>query len=87
MVNEVRVLLLLQIEMFLYSDTAQQRHVKRQNKSVMGRLRDIRERLKAAHTGTSYLPAAQARASYATVNTYVYMKDWENLEISLHDWD
>jgi hypothetical protein len=63
MVNKVRALLLLQIEMFLYSNTAQQRHVRRQTKPVMGRLTDIRERLKAAHTSTLYLPAAKARVS------------------------
>jgi hypothetical protein len=53
----------------------------------MGRLRDIRERLKAAHTSTLYLPAAQARVRYETVDSYVDMKNWEDLVILLHDRD
>jgi hypothetical protein len=53
----------------------------------MGRLRDIRERLKAAHTSTLYLSAAQARVRYEIVDSYVDMKDWEDLVILLHDRD
>jgi hypothetical protein len=87
MVNDVRAVLLLQIEMYLHSDAAQQRHVRKQNKPVIGRLRDIRERLKAAHTSTLYLTAAQARVRYETVDAYVDMKDWEDLEILLDDRD
>jgi hypothetical protein len=74
------------------SDYASQRHISGRNKRVVQRLWEIRERLKDPHVCTLrgsetpiYLPAAQARARYASVDAYVNMDDWRDTEILLHD--
>jgi hypothetical protein len=90
--NETRALLVLQLEMLMKSDCISQGHISGRNKRVIQRLGEIRERLKAAHVCTLrgsetpiYLPAAQARARYASVDAYVNIDDWRDTEILLHD--